>query len=173
MNITEIKTLYGMVDSIEDVDEAKTYLSILKKEKENHASALEEEIDALEDSQKILLYDDYAVANNYERCYPMEELDMMVGSDVPSEILKQFDLQKFNLNHEYFWTDRYGDYVSGDGSEFLYDNFYASDIANWLEREDYDVPAIANEGLTDWVEKMEELQIHINELEERIEELEN
>ena len=98
---------------------------------------------------------------------------MMVGSDVPSEILKQFDLQKFNLNHEYFWTDRYGDYVSGDGSEFLYDNFYASDIANWLEREDYDVPAIANEGLTDWVEKMEEIQVRINELEERIEELEN
>ena len=172
MEINEIKNLYVKVDEIKDLEKAKSLISLLEEEKENHASTLEELIEDMDDSQKMHLYDDYALANGHERCYSMSDLDELVGAGTPTEILQKFDLQKFNLNHDYFWTDRHGDYVSGYDCDFLYEYFYASDIANWLESENYDVPIMSDDSLEEWIEKMEEIQVRINELEERVEELE-
>ena len=68
-------------------------------------------LDALEDDDTFInacnALDSYNGFMNDTRCYPMWELDELLGETKPSEVLRQAT-QDFNINDDYFYFSVYG-----------------------------------------------------------------
>ena len=97
----------------------------------------------------------------------MSELNYLVNTEGLSttEILEKLDLKNFSLNDPVFWYDSTGDIVSDSENDFLEDYFYSSDIANWIESEDYCIPnSVQSDMIDDWVEKRDDLLAEMEDL---------
>ena len=143
------------------VEELKKALKTMEGARERHLANLQEAIDNLDEADKMALFREYAEDGRYEeKYYNMSDLDEVVGPiSSASELLK--GVGSFSLNDDGFWySPSTGDLESGSKGDFLENFFFASDIANWLERRDFetDVPL-------DWKDELVEIDDCIYDIE--------
>ena len=165
--MTKEQIMQANLDEL-SIDKLKKALKTMEESKEKHLESLQDAIDDLDEDDKMSLFREYAEDGRYEgRYYNMSDLDEVVGPiSSTSEFLRK--LGDFSLKDEGFWySPSTGDLESGSKGDFLENFFFASDIANWLERRDFetDVPF-------DWKDELEEIDDCIYDIECAIEDKE-
>lgn len=172
MTIDEIRGIHIL--AIKTAEEGKKLLKDVEEWIEKHPETLESYLDDLTDDEKVTVYNAYAEDGNYERLYSMDMLDDAIGYELsPSEVLRKVDLKKFSLDDSNFWYDGYGDIVSGSVSDFLDANFSGRDVASWLERNGYAISREVDNVLFDWTVDNDDAEEMKDNLESRIEDLED
>lgn len=105
----------------------------------NYISAITEIIDAMDDSEKISLHNEYCSETNNmdDYIYSMDEFDEIMDGMKPWEIARAaYYSGKFCPAHDYFWFNGYGNLESDD---FCPSIIYPSDIADYIVRNDDDM----------------------------------
>jgi cell division protein FtsB len=169
MDVNEIMNDVDFAD-VNNLAEAEEMLETLNTFLSAKEDTLESFLDDLDDSTKMDIFVEYASACGYDQCYPMCDLEDVIGYGLTAlEVLEKVDLEgNFSLNDSHIWFDNTGELISGSPSDFLSENFYAGDITSWLSRNDYD-----SDFIDEWKDEYDEITERIEELEERIEELED
>lgn len=145
MKIADLENL-----SLAQLKEAQ---KVMEDAHEKHLQTLQEALEDLDDDDKMALFREYAEDGHYEeRFYPMHMLDEVVGQITSaSDFIR--DLGKFSLNDDGFWySPSTGDLTSGNVGDFLDNFFFASDIASWLEGEEFDTAVSF-----DWLDELNEI----------------
>lgn len=167
MELMEI--LNADVYAIDDVEKLNTMLDVLQQAETDKYNSFEDFVNNLSITDKARLYQSYAEATSNETFYMMGMIDDVM-CDLPfSEAIRKIDKQKFDINHEIFWYDRFGDIVSGSIDEFVEENFYTTDIVQWLERCDYEDGCGV---ISDFVDELTAITEKIDEVQEQLEEIE-
>jgi len=167
MELMEI--LNADVYAIDDVEKLNTMLDVLQQAETDKYNSFEDFVQNLSTKDKARLYQSYAQATDNETFYMMGMIDDVM-CDLPfSQAICKIDKQKFDINHEIFWYDRFGDIVSGSIDEFVEENFYTTDIVQWLERCDYEDGCGV---ISDFVDELTAITEKIDEVQEQLEEIE-
>ena len=82
-------------------------------EKMSKEDRIAELFNSLDESEKVFGWNEYCDRNSYyeDRIYPMSELDMYIGSlsdYTVGELLNRFQLNDFDIDHDYFRDTIYG-----------------------------------------------------------------
>ena len=82
-------------------------------EKMSKEDRIAELFNSLDESEKVYGWNEYCDRNSYyeDRIYPMSELDMYIGSlsdYTVGELLNRFQLDDFDIDHDYFRDTIYG-----------------------------------------------------------------
>jgi len=166
MEIMEI--LNADIYAIGDVEKLNSMLDVLQQAETDKYNSFEDFVENLDTKDKARLYQSYAEATNNETFYTMDMIDEVM-CDLPfSEAIRKIDKQKFDIDHEIFWYDRFGDIVSGSIDEFVEENFYTTDIVQWLERCDYEDGCGV---ISDFVDELTAITEKIDEVQEQLEEI--
>lgn len=105
-------------------EERKELISNLIEEKLNDDDIFEE---------VALEMDDYEGSLNDSRCYPMYDLDEMLGEKKPSEVVEMLT-SDFDKDNDYFYFSIYGLESTDDPVSIYRDEIDYSDMVDWLER---------------------------------------
>lgn len=124
---------------------------------EQYKSTLSQTLQNLDDEDKLTIFEEYVEDNHYdEQIYDMGMLNELVDGLDFASAYNSIDHDNFNLNDDYLWYDRLGNIVSGSLHEYIDENFYADEVAKWIENSDYSIHNI--EPIIEWVEGLEELE---------------
>ena len=170
MTISELSN----VDFSDVSDKAllQEYLTKANEAREDLLKNLPEHLAGLGEKEKFALFTQYADDEHQDQLYyNMSFLDEFMSGLSFSDAYRKVDPKNFSLSDEGFWADSSGDYISGSREDFLSEWFYPSDIAEWLERHDYDRNRECNESLGEWKDELDEADSIIMDLEERLDEL--
>lgn len=105
-----------------------------EERKELISRLIEEKLDDDDIFEEIALeMDDYEGSLNDSRCYPMYDLDEMLGEKKPSEVVNMLT-SDFDSNDDYFYFSIYGLESTCDPVSIYRDEIDYSDMVDWLER---------------------------------------
>ena len=104
-------------------EERKELISKLIEEKLNDDDIFEE---------VALEMDNYEGSLNDSRCYPMYELDEILGEKKPSEVVEMLT-SDFDKDNDYFYFSIYGLESTDDPVSIYRDEIDYSDMVDWLE----------------------------------------
>lgn len=105
-----------------------------EQRKELISNLIEEKLNDDDIFEEIALeMDSYEGSLNDSRCYPMYDLDEMLGEKKPSEVVEMLT-SDFDKDDDYFYFSMYGLESTCDPVSIYRDEIDYSDMVDWLER---------------------------------------
>jgi len=105
-----------------------------EERKELISKLIEEKLDDDDIFEEVALeMDNYEGSLNDSRCYPMYDLDEMLGEKKPSEVVEMLT-SDFDKDDDYFYFSMYGLESTCDPVSIYRDEIDYSDMVDWLER---------------------------------------
>lgn len=104
-----------------------------EERKELISKLIEEKLDNDDIFEEVAIeMDDYEGYLNDSRCFPMCELDEILGEKKPSEVVEMLT-SDFDSNDDYFYFSIYGLESTDDPVSIYRDEIDYSDMVDWLE----------------------------------------
>ncbi len=90
-------------------------------------------IEGLENPEKVRIHNEYCYERNCydDEIFDMDRIDEVLGNESPRDILNMAFYGDFNINHDYFQFDGYGNLKSFYDID-VDDHIYPDEIAEWI-----------------------------------------